>query len=219
MDAAPSSASGGTRSSRKGASMDFGVTLQTEPAGQPGRRTGQEGRGSRLHVRLDLRLAHPLAGALRHPLADALRDGEDHGRSLRHQPRQPRPLRNGVDLRHPQRHVRQPHYLRHRARRLRTCGSWAESRPRSAARRGHARHQRSWPKAREVDYSGAKVRIPWVRTASSTCGWPATVRRRSAHRAQGRRLHPAARGPRDPGVDHAATSTTPRQKRAATRRT
>ena len=31
MDAAPSSASGGTRSSRKGASMDFGVTLQTDP--------------------------------------------------------------------------------------------------------------------------------------------------------------------------------------------
>ena len=72
---------------------------------------------------------------------------------------------------------------------------------------------------REVDYSGVKVRIPWVSDGKLDV-WMAGYGPRALepHRAQGRRLHPAARRPRDPGLDHEDTSTTRRKKPAATRR-
>ena len=120
--------------------MDFGVTLQTDP---PAWRVVELPARPRLllHLRLDLRLAHPLAGALRHLLADPLRDREYDRGSLGHQPRHPRPLRNGVDFRHPQRHVREPYYLRHRARRLGTEGPGKKTDQARRGRRSDARHQ------------------------------------------------------------------------------
>ena len=84
----------------------------------------------RLQPRVDLRLVRALAGALRHLLRTCSRPPPQvHGRTDGHQPGDAGLVRHGVDVRHPERHVRQPDGLRHRPRRL------GASRHRRAARR------------------------------------------------------------------------------------
>ena len=64
--------------------------------GLAGRRPGQEGRGIRPRLRVDVRLPHPVGGALRHLLADSRRDaGCQHPPSVG-QGRRHRGLRRGL---------------------------------------------------------------------------------------------------------------------------
>ena len=89
-----------------------------QPARVAGRRPGQEGRARRLQPRLDLRLAPALAGAVRDLQPDPGADPPRHRRADGDQPGDARLDRHRLDVRHAQRHVRQPHGVRHRPRRL-----------------------------------------------------------------------------------------------------
>ena len=143
--------------------MDFGLTLQTDPPASRVDRAVPARRGARLHPRVDVRLPHPVAGALRHPLADPLRDRADDGRAARDQPRHARPHGHGVGVRDAQRHVRQPHRLRDRARRLGPARARRASRRRWPRPSGRSTTSASSPRAARSRRHGAEVRIPWVR--------------------------------------------------------
>src|SRR6266550_8508588 len=75
-------------------------------------------REPRLRVRVDVRLAHPLAGELRAPRDRRRPDGEDQARPLRHQPRDPRPDDHGQLVRDDAGHHRRPDGDGHRPGRL-----------------------------------------------------------------------------------------------------
>ena len=102
--------------------MNFGVVLQTDP---PARRVIElaklsESLGFRLC--LDVRLAGPVARAVRDLLGDPGRDELGDRRPDGHQPALAQLGRDGFDVRHPERHVRQPDRMRHRPGRLGRAG-------------------------------------------------------------------------------------------------
>ena len=92
-----------------------------QPAGQPDSPPREARRAVRVQPRLDLRLPHPVGGAVRHLQQDPRRDASHQGRPVRHQPGDPRLDRHRIRLRDSQRAVRQPHGLRHRPGRSRRC--------------------------------------------------------------------------------------------------
>ena len=133
-------------------------------------------RAVRLQHRVDLRLAPAVAGAVRHLQQDPRRDAPHQGGPVRHEPGHPRLDRHGVDLRHAQRDVRQPHDLRHRPRRL---GGARDERQADHAQ-GAARVDPRDPRARQLAprrVQGLAAAVPVVAAArSSRCGSPPTGR-------------------------------------------
>ena len=109
---------------------------RTGPAGHAARgsgdRSGETGRDLRVQPRVDVRLAHPVGGAVRHLLEDPRRDPQRRRRPDGDQPGHARLDGHRIDLRHAQRDVRQPHDLRHRPRRLGRAGHQRQA--------DHARH-------------------------------------------------------------------------------
>ena len=166
--------------------MDFGVTFQTDPPREPRGRAHAARRGARLRARVDVRLPHPVAGALRHLRADAGGDRADHGRPVRDQPGDARPDGDRVAVRHAQRQLRQPHDLRHRPRRLRAPRARQAADDAGARPRRRSTSSRSWPRGGAIETPARRgARSRGCATASSTCGWRATGRRRS--RSSGRK--------------------------------
>ena len=181
--------------------MDFGVTFQTDPPAAARGRADAARRGARLRLRVDVRLAHPVAGAVRHLRADAGGDRADHGRAVRHQPGDARPtvtaslfatLNEGFGNRT-------------------ICGIGRGDSARrvlgkkpttlAADRGGDPRHQgaRRGPldrdaRRRGVDPVGARRQARRVDGGLRAEG-------ARARRAQGRRVHPPARRPGDPALD------------------
>ena len=176
--------------------MDFGVVLQTTPPAARVVDLAKRAEAYGFTPRVDLRLPHPVGGAVRHLLQDPRRDPQRHRRSDGHQPGHARLDGHRVDVRHAQRDVRQPHGLRHRPRRL-----------------GGARHQRQADHARDaarVDPRDPRARQRPQRrlqglddhAAVGVEEPPRGVGRRlraegaDADRRDLRRLHPPARRPR-----------------------
>ena len=113
--------------------------------GTAGDRARQAGRVARVLPRVDVRLPHPVGGAVRHLQPDPGRDPQRHGRSDGHQPRHPRLDRHRQHLRHAQRDVRQPHDLLDGSRRFGGAGH-----QRQADHAGHdARVDPRHPRARQ----------------------------------------------------------------------
>ena len=109
------------------------------PAVQPARRALPARRVARLRVRLDLRLARPLAGVV--PAAHARRAGDDDDevRPLRDEPRHARADRPRERLRDAARHLERPDGHGHRPRRLGAPLHRPEARPRRRVRASAAR--------------------------------------------------------------------------------
>ena len=182
--------------------MDFGVTFQTDPPASRVVELTQRAERARLHARVDVRLAHPLAGALRHLRADARRDRADRRRAVRDQPGDARPDGHRVAVRDAQRHVRQPHDLRHRARRLARGACSARSRRRwPQTEQAIARDQGARRGALDRDAGRRRLDPVGARRQARRVDGGLRAEGAGADRAQGRRLHPPARRPGDPGVD------------------
>ena len=141
--------------------MDVAVTFQTDPPASRVIELTPPGRVARVHPRVDVRLAHPVAGALRHLLADARRDRADGRRADGDQPGDPRLDGAGVAVRHAQRDVRD-----------RTiCGMGrGDSALRVLGRHHHPGHrpgvdasdQEACAEGRSIEYAGRQSTIPWV---------------------------------------------------------
>ncbi len=130
-------------------------------AGGAGDRPREAGRDLRVQPRLDVRLAHPVGGAVRHLLPDPGRDPQHRRRADGHQPGDARLDGHGVDVRHAQRDVRQPHGLRDRPRRL--GGARHQRQADHAATMGEAIHViRELANGRSVDYKGSTITLPWA---------------------------------------------------------
>ena len=185
--------------------MDFGVTFQTDPPQRRDRRAHAAGRGARLPLRVDVRLPHPVAGAVRDLCADARGDGADHRRPLRHEPGDPRPDGDRLAVRDAQRGC---------SATARSAGSAAATRrgacsarkPTTLAETEGAMHIiKELAEGRPIYTPAGEVPIPWVRDGQARrVAGRLRAEGARARRAQGRRLHPPARRPGDPAVDRRA---------------
>ena len=160
--------------------MDFGVTFQTDPPASAGGRAHAARRGSSASRHAWTFDSHIL---WQEPYViyahDARGDRADRGRAVRDQPGHARPHGHRVAVRHAQRHVRQPHDLRHRPRRLLAPRARQEADHARADRAGDRTSSRSSPRGARSTRRRATSRSRGCATAGSTCGWPATARRRS----------------------------------------
>ena len=157
---------------------------RTGPADRPARaedrRPARTRRGAGVQPRLDVRLAHPLAGALRPVRAGAGAHRADGRRADGHQPEHPGLDGHRLPARHAARAVRQPHDLRHRPRRLRRARAGPPADDAGAARGVDARHPKGSPRGVQQTSAARPCRSPGgPREPSCRCGWPATGRRRS----------------------------------------
>ena len=132
-------------------------------AGCAGDRSRQAGRGVRVQSRVDVRHAHPVAGAIRHLQPDPGRDAQRHGRPDGHQPGNARLDRHRQPVRHAERDVRQPHRVRHRPWRLGGSRRPTARRPRWRRCATAVHVIRELANGRSVDYKGRKLRFPWAR--------------------------------------------------------
>ena len=159
--------------------MDFGLTLQTDPPASRliGLFQRAEALGFTHAWTFDSHILWQEPYVIHSQ--DALRDRADHGRPLRHQPGDARPDRHGLGVRDAQRHVRQPHGLRHRARRLGRCACWRASRRRSPRPSGRSTRSASSPRgARSRGPTAPRCASRGSATGGWRSGWPPTARRR-----------------------------------------
>ena len=156
--------------------MDFGVVLQTDPPARRGDRAGPAVGVARLRLRVDLRLARALAGAVRHLLADPRQTQVGDGGADGDQPAVARLGGHRVAVRHPQRDVRQPHRLRDRPRRLGGAGCSGGVPPAWPPSAGPWPSSRTWPRAARPRSATTRSRSPGCATAAWRCSWPPTGR-------------------------------------------
>ena len=184
--------------------MDFGLVLQTDPPGLGAssslmRRAERNG----FTLRLDLRLRRALAGAVRHlqPILDTHREADR--RPDGHQPGHPHLGGHRLHLRHPQRHVRQPHGVRHRPRRLRDARRRPQAQHPRPARRGHRGHPRPRPRAARPTSTAQPMQLPVGQGRAELPVWMAAYGPKALALTgrEGRRLHPPARRPLPHRVD------------------
>ena len=124
-----------------GLSMDFGVTFQTDP---PASRVVEltqraEGLGFGYAWTFDSHILWQEPYVIYSQMLAATE--QDRRRPVRHQPGHARPHGHRLALRDAERHVRQPHHLRHRARRLLAPGARPQADDAGRDRGGDARHQ------------------------------------------------------------------------------
>ena len=192
---------GVTRSRRRERPDGLRRDLPDRPAAAAGDRADPAGGAAGLLARVDVRLPHPLGGAVRHLRADARGDRADHRRPVRDQPGHARPERHRLAVRDAQRGLRQPHDLRDRARRLGAprAGPQADDARRDRARDPRDQGARRGPRDRDAGGRGADP-VGAGRQARRLDGRLRAEGAR-AGRPQGRRVHPPARRPGDPRVD------------------
>ena len=204
---------------RSAGGMDFGVVLQTNPAGLARRRAGPPGRAARASATCG-RSTPTSCGRSRSSSTARSWPATRKviGRADGDQPGHPRLDRDGVAVRHAQRDVRQPHGLRHRPGRLGGAGHQRQAHDAGHAARGDPRHPRAGQRPRGRLQRAATLRFPWGRRQP-----PRGLGRRlrpqgaRAHRRGRRRVHPAARRPGHHGVDDQGGAGGGRAAPAATR--
>jgi len=133
---------------RGGSTSGFRRCLAGQPARRAGRGVRAAGGAQRVRLRLDLRLAPAVAGALRHLQPDPRADPQDQGRPDGDQPGHQGLDRDRVHVRDAERDVREPDGLRHRARRLRGAHAVRQADLAVYPARGHPRDQGAGQRAR-----------------------------------------------------------------------
>ena len=197
--------------------MDIGVVLQTTRRRRAVVELAKRAETLRVQPRLDVRLPHPVAGAVRHLQPDPRRDPQHHRRADGHQPGDPR--LDGHGQRCSPRSTRCTATARSAASAAATrrCASRTASRPRSPRCASRSHVIRELANGRSVEYNGSTITFPWA-ARSELEVWVAGYgpEGAGADRRGRRRLHPAARRPADRGVDDRGGPRAPPSAPAAT---
>ena len=201
--------------------LSFGVTVLPDPPSSRFLELIRHRRGERLRVRLDLRLARPLAGVV--PAAHARRAGDhdDEARPLRDEPRHARADGARERLRDAARHLGRPDGDGNRTRRLGRALHRADKPVRVAEFERRCQMIKEFMNGREVDVEreGAQARVG----ATGASRDPDVGRRLRAEGARRRgsrrrRRHHPARRPGDHPVDHGHRARGGRGGRSRSRR-